>query len=84
MSVCVSTRKLSYFPSEDFSETWQLFRDQYSKKNVRARFSKKNPVSYKKIDLCFFEYLKFCYVKTTLTILFKSSEMVDWKVRNNS
>ena len=53
-------------------------------KGDRALFSKKSPVSYKKIDLCFFEYLKFCYVKTTLTILLKSSEMVDWKVRNNS
>ena len=69
--------------SKDFSETWQLFRDQYSKKNYRALFSKKSPVSYKKIDLCFFGYLEFWYFKTTLTILLKLSKMVDNNERNH-
>merc|ERR1712096_93362 len=46
-------------------------------------FLKKNLVSYKKIVMCFFGYLKFCQKETTLTILLKLSKMVDNNERNH-
>ena len=50
----------------------------------RAFFLKKNLVSYKKIQTCIFRCFFDHFSLTMLTILLKSSEMVEWKVRNNS
>ena len=53
-------------------------------KGSRALFLKKNLVSYKKIDTCFFGYLENWQKETTLRNFFKTSEMVDNNVRNHS
>ena len=76
----------SLFPenrSKDFFETLQLFRDRYSKKTDESFFRKKFRIIQKLKENCIFRWLFELSSKTTLTILLKSSEMVDNIARNN-
>ena len=68
--------------SNDFLQTLQLFRDRYSKKTDRALFLKKNLVSYKKIQTCIFRCFFDHFSLNMLTILLKSSEMVEKALKN--
>ena len=83
VSQSVYNAKVTENCSKDFADFWSEVRYRYSEKSDEALFSKKNFLNDPGKKNCIFRWFLDHFSKTTVTILLKSSEMVDNIVRNN-